>query len=113
MTPEDIHQFFETGAPKFIPAEAAVAYVLHTLLQGDTYGTELKQQLTKQHPNLNVSDTVLYEALRFLEQEQFVVRYTKELESRGRPRQMFRLVPAVRTQAQELAQLWERFVARQ
>lgn len=112
MTPEDIYQFFEAGASKFLTAEAAVGYILHTLLQRDTYGTELKQQLTQQHPSLNVSDTVIYEALRFLEHEQFIVRYTKQLEGRGRPRQMFRLVPAVRPQAQELAQLWEGFVAR-
>lgn len=32
MTPRDIYQFFEARAPKFIPAEAAVGYILHTLL---------------------------------------------------------------------------------
>ncbi|MBL1176904.1 PadR family transcriptional regulator [Pantanalinema sp. GBBB05] len=113
MTPEDINRFFEARAPKFIPAEAAVGYILHALLQRDTYGTELSQQLTKQHPHLNVSDAVLYKALQFLERKQFIGRYKKELEGRGRPRQMFRLAPAVRTQAQELAQLWEQFVTYQ
>lgn len=70
-------------------------------------------QLAQQHPSLHISDMALYKALQFLEQEQFIVRYTQQLEGRGRPRQMFQLVPAVRPQAQELAQLWEGFVARQ
>lgn len=110
MNLEDIYYFFEHRPPKFINCEVAVCYVLHSLLQRDCYATELVERLGEQCPALAVSEPILYQATRFLEQEGWVARYTQSIEGRGRPRQMFRLVPKVRVQAQELAQLWERFV---
>jgi DNA-binding PadR family transcriptional regulator len=111
MEIEDIYKFFENRSPTFLNAEVTVCYILHTLLQGDSYGTELIQRLRQQHPTLSVSDTVLYDALKFLEQEEFLTKYVGKLEGRGRPRQMLQLAPEFRAKAQEFANLWENFVA--
>lgn len=113
MKLEDVYHFFEHQPTKFINSEVAVCYVLHSLLQKDCYAAELVQRLGKQYPALAVSEAVLYQALKFLEREAWIIRYPHNLEGRGRPRQMFRLVCEARTKAQELARLWERFVMHQ
>ncbi|MBL1176656.1 PadR family transcriptional regulator [Pantanalinema sp. GBBB05] len=110
MQLEDIYTFFETRSPIFLNPEVTVCYILHTLLQNDVHGTELIQHLEQHHPSLRVSDVVLYLALKFLEREELIVRYVEPMEEQNQPRQMFRLVPEACTRAQDLAQLWERFV---
>lgn len=107
---DDIYAFFESPPPVFLNAEAATCYALHALLQGDTYAAQLVQNLEQNDSRFRISECVLYQAIEFLEQEKLIIRYEQKLKTAGRPRQMFQLVPEARSQAQELAQLWEQFV---
>ena len=103
---EDIYQFFEDPPPIYLNKELAVCYVLAVLLQQDSYGTELIQKLAKDYSDYRLSDTVLYSALKFLEDQSAIDGYWKKVEGRGRPRRMYRLNPDWRMQAEELADLW-------
>jgi len=103
---EDIYQFFEDPPPIYLNKELAVCYVLAVLLQQDSYGTELIQKLAKDFSDYRLSDTVLYSALKFLEDQSAIDGYWKKVEGRGRPRRMYRLNPDWRMQAEELADLW-------
>jgi DNA-binding PadR family transcriptional regulator len=107
---QDIYQFFEDPPPVYLNKELAVCYVLTVLLQQDSYGTELIQQLTQVYTDYRLSDTVLYSALKFLEDQQAIDGYWKKVEGRGRPRRMYRLNPDWRLQAEELAELWRNYM---
>lgn len=107
---EEIYQFFEDPPPIYLNKELAVCYVLVVLLQRDSYGTELIQVLAEKYADYRLSDTVLYGALKFLEDEKAVDGYWKKVEGRGRPRRMYRLNPDWRMRAEELAQLWNRYM---
>lgn len=107
---EDIYQFFEDPPPVYLNKELAVCYVLAVLLQRDSYGTELIQLLSHRHPDYRLSDTVLYGALKFLEDEVAIDGYWKKVEGRGRPRRMYRLNPDWRMHAEELAELWHQYM---
>jgi DNA-binding PadR family transcriptional regulator len=104
---QDIYQFFEDPPPVYLNKELAVCYVLAVLLQQDSYGTELIQRLTQVYTDYRLSDTVLYNALKFLEDQSAIDGYWKKVEGRGRPRRMYRLNPDWRMQAEELAELWQ------
>ncbi|MEO1069838.1 MAG: PadR family transcriptional regulator [Cyanobacteria bacterium J06638_6] len=106
----DIYQFFEDPPPIYLNKELAVCYVLSVLLQQDSYGTELIQRLTLHYPHYRLSDTVLYGALKFLEDENAIDGYWKKVEGRGRPRRMYRLNPDWRLQAEELAEFWKTYM---
>ena len=103
---DDIYQFFQDPPPFYLNKELAVCYVLSILLRGDSYGTELIQLLEQNYPVYRLSDTVLYSALKFLEDEQMVTGYWKKVEGRGRPRRMYQIRSEMMSQAQDLAQLW-------
>jgi DNA-binding PadR family transcriptional regulator len=107
---EDIYQFFEDPPPIYLNKELAVCYVLSVLLRQDSYGTELIQWLSQQYPNYRLSDTVLYGALKFLEDENAVDGYWKKVEGRGRPRRMYRLNPNWRLRAEELSEFWKNYM---
>lgn len=107
---EDIYQFFEDPPPVYLNKELAVCYVLAVLLQQDSYGTELIQQLADTYTDYRLSDTVLYSALKFLEDQNAIDGYWKKVEGRGRPRRMYRLNPDWRLQAEELAELWQKYM---
>jgi DNA-binding PadR family transcriptional regulator len=107
---EDIYQFFEDPPPIYLNKELAVCYVLTVLLRQDSYGTELIQWLTRQYPSYRLSDTVLYGALKFLEDENAVDGYWKKVEGRGRPRRMYRLNPDWRMRAEELSEFWKNYM---
>jgi DNA-binding PadR family transcriptional regulator len=107
---EDIYQFFEDPPPIYLNKELAVCYVLAVLLQQDSYGTELIQRLSQQYTHHRLSDTVLYGALKFLEDENAIDGYWKKVEGRGRPRRMYRLNPDWRLQAEELAEFWRTYM---
>jgi DNA-binding PadR family transcriptional regulator len=104
---EDIYQFFRDPPPFYLNKELAVCYVLSVLLRGDSYGTELINLLETDYPLYRLSDTVLYSALKFLENQDMVSGYWKKVEGRGRPRRMYQIRPDVLEQAQELSALWE------
>ena len=107
---EDIYQFFQDPPPNYLNKELAVCYVLSVLLQGESYGTLLIQQLEREHPTYRLSDTVLYSALKFLEEENAISGYWKKVEGRGRPRRMYQILPEWRKKAQELASFWQEYM---
>lgn len=110
MRIEDIYQFFQNPPPTYLSQELAVCYVLSVLLKGESYGTELIQKLESEYPNYRLSDTVLYSALKFLEDEKAILGYWKKVEGRGRPRRMYQISPEWQVQAQELSQLWQEYI---
>jgi DNA-binding PadR family transcriptional regulator len=109
---DDIYQFFKDPPPFYLNKELAVCYVLSVLLRGDSYGTELIQLLERDYPLYRLSDTVLYSALKFLEDEQMVTGYWKKVEGRGRPRRMYQIRPEMMQQSQALAQLWQGYATK-
>jgi len=107
---EDIYQFFQAPPPFYLNKELAVCYVLAVLSRGDSYGTELIQLLETEYPTYRLSDTVLYSALKFLEDEGMIEGYWKKVEGRGRPRRMYQIRSVAAQQAQELTSLWFDYV---
>ncbi len=110
MKLEDIHQFFENPPPTYLCQELAICYILSVLLQGESYGTELIQRLETEYPTYRLSDTVLYSAIKFLEDERAINGYWKKLEGRGRPRRMYQVSPEWQVQAQDLTRLWQEYI---
>ena len=110
---EDIYQFFEDPPPVYLNKELAVCYVLSVLIRHDSYGTELIHAIEKDYPSYRLSDTVLYSALKFLENQAAIMGYWKKVEGRGRPRRMYRLRPDWQMKARELADLWQRYMVGQ
>jgi hypothetical protein len=108
---EDIYQFFQDPPPNYLNKELAVCYVLSVLLKGESYGTQLIQQLEHDYPTYRLSDTVLYSALKFLEEAEAIAGYWKKVEGRGRPRRMYQIRSEWRDQAQELASFWRGYMA--
>jgi DNA-binding PadR family transcriptional regulator len=106
MKLEDVYQFFQNFPPTYLTQEQAVCYILSVLLSGESYGTELIQKLQSEYPNYRLSDTVLYVALKFLEESGAIAGYWKKVVGRGRPRHMYQLNPQWQDEAQKLAQLW-------
>lgn len=105
-TLDQIYRFFQNPPPFYLNKELAVCYVLAVLLEHDSYGTELIQLLETEYPSYRLSDTVLYSALKFLEDADAITGYWKKVEGRGRPRRMYQITPTWRQKAQELASLW-------
>jgi len=108
---EDIYQFFNNPPPTYLNRELAVCYILDILLQRESYGTELIEQLMETHPQYRLSDTVLYSALKFLEESGTIKGYWRKLKGRGRPRKMYKILPENQEQAEELAQLWRSYTS--
>jgi DNA-binding PadR family transcriptional regulator len=109
---EDIYRFFQAPPPFYLNKELAVCYVLAVLIRGDSYGTELIHLLENETNAYRLSDTVLYSALKFLEEEDIIIGYWKKVEGRGRPRRMYQIQPSAQQHAQELSQLWHEYVQR-
>jgi DNA-binding PadR family transcriptional regulator len=107
---EDIYQFFRNPPPFYLNKELAVCYVLAVLLRRDSYGTELIQLLENEYPTYRLSDTVLYSALKFLEDKDAITGYWKKVEGRGRPRRMYQVKSEWQGQARDLAHLWDEYV---
>jgi DNA-binding PadR family transcriptional regulator len=108
-TLDEIYKFFESPPPFYLNKELAVCYVLAVLLRQDSYGTELINLLETEYPTYRLSDTVLYSALKFLEDAAAIVGYWKKVEGRGRPRRMYQITPDWRERADELARLWNNY----
>jgi len=107
---EDVYKFFKDPPSIYLNKELAVCYVLAILLQQDSYGTELIHHLSQDYSGYRLSDTVLYSALKFLEEEEAIDGYWQKVEGRGRPRRMYSLNPNARIQAEELAALWQSYM---
>lgn len=110
MQLKDIYSYYENPQPIFLNQELAVCYVLSVLLQGNSYGTELIGRMEQHYPLYRLSDTVLYAALNFLQEENVVTSYWQKVEGRGRPRRMYQLADDMHSKATELANLWESYV---
>ena len=89
----DIEHYFQQPPPLFLDLELAVCWVLDCLLQNDTYPSGLLQRLQSDHPKLRLSETVLHQAVDFLEQQEMLDSYTKRCPSRGRPRHQLFMRP--------------------
>lgn len=109
---DQIYRFFQNPPPFYLNKELAVCYVLCVLLRRDSYGTELINLLEQEHPGYRLSDTVLYSALKFLEEADAITGYWKKVDGRGRPRRMYQITPEWRQQAEELSRLWRDYVQR-
>lgn len=107
---DSIYQFFQNPQPHHLTKEQAVCYVLSVLIDHDSYGTALIEHLTAEYPGYCLSDTILYTAVRFLEEQALVESYRKRMKGRGRPRHMYHVPPAAQAKAQELANLWLTYV---
>jgi DNA-binding PadR family transcriptional regulator len=108
---QDIYHFFEEPPPVYLNKEVAVCYVLSILLErGDSYGTALIQCLETDHGLYRLSDTVLYSALKFLEDETVIEGYWQRVEGRGRPRRMYQVVAEQLELANQLASLWQKYL---
>jgi DNA-binding PadR family transcriptional regulator len=108
---QDIYHFFEEPPPVYLSKEVAVCYVLSILLErGDSYGTALIQCLETDHGLYRLSDTVLYSALKFLEDETVIEGYWQRVEGRGRPRRMYQVVAEQLELANQLASLWQTYL---
>jgi len=107
---EDIYRFFQAPQPFYLNKELAVCYVLTVLLRGDSYGTELIHLLETEHSTYRLSDTVLYSALKFLEDEGMIEGYWKKVEGRGRPRRMYHVRPDMTQKTKELSKLWADYI---
>lgn len=111
MKLKDIYRYFKEPPPIYLSKEVAVCYILSVLLErGDSYGTALIQFVEEEHPLYRLSDTVLYSALKFLEQEKVIDGYWQKVKGRGRPRKMYQLCVEKLTQANNLARLWHRYL---
>jgi DNA-binding PadR family transcriptional regulator len=113
MKIEEVYQFFAQPPKTYLSTEQAACYVLSVLLQKESYGTELIRELESKYPAYQLSDTVLYAALKFLESETAIAAYWKKAERRGRPRRMYQLNPEWQHEAQKLAALWTNSTAQQ
>lgn len=109
MKIEDIYQFFQNPPATYLNQELAVCYILSVLSEGESYGTELIQRLESEYPLYRLSDTVLYNALKFIEDQHAITCYWQKVEGRGRPRRMYQINSEWRSQAQELACLWQEY----
>lgn len=110
MNLEHIYEFFRHRPPTYLGQELAVCYVLSVLVEKESYGTELISLLETEHPRYRLSDTVLYSAIKFLEDEKAITGYWKKVQGRGRPRRMYQISPQWQTQSQDLARLWREYI---
>ncbi|MEB3158606.1 MAG: Pex protein [Synechococcus sp.] len=106
----DIERYFHQPPPRFLDLELAVCWVLDCLLKQDSYPSGLLQRLEREHPELRLSETVLHQALDFLDAQGMLGRYSERCPSRGRPRSMLHLHSACRSQAQKLMEPWQHWL---
>jgi DNA-binding PadR family transcriptional regulator len=108
---QDIYRFFQDPPPIYLGKEVAVCYVLAILLEKEeSYGTALISHIETEHPLYRLSDTVLYSALKFLEDEEILDGYWQKVDGRGRPRRMYQIKEGKVDLARETAQLWHQYL---
>lgn len=106
----DIEHYFQQPPPLFLDLELAICWVLACLLQNDSYPSGILHSLQSEHPQLRLSETVLHQAVDFLDQQEMLDCYTKRCPSRGRPRRMLHLHQDARTEAERLMGPWRRWL---
>jgi DNA-binding PadR family transcriptional regulator len=111
---QDIYQYFQDPPPIYLSKEVAVCYILAILVEhGDSYGTALIQLVEAEHSLYRLSDTVLYGALKFLEEEGVIRGYWQKVQGRGRPRRMYQINTEKRDEARSLGRLWHKYIGEQ
>lgn len=108
---QDIYRYFQEPPPIYLSKEVAVCYVLFVLNEhGDSYGTALIQLVESNYAMYRLSDTVLYSALKFLEDECVIRGYWQKVEGRGRPRRMYEVAAEKLEEAKKLGLLWHKYL---
>ncbi|MCP9793181.1 helix-turn-helix transcriptional regulator [Vulcanococcus limneticus Candia 3F8] len=107
---ESIQHFFVRPPLQHLGLELAVCWVLERLLEADSYPTALLQDLTRLHPRLRLSETVLQQALFFLVEAGAISSYSQRCPSRGRPRRMLHLLDGQREEALALMPPWRHWL---
>ncbi|MBM5807358.1 MAG: Pex protein [Cyanobacteria bacterium M_surface_10_m2_179] len=105
-----IRAFFAQPPIQHLGLELAVCWILERLLEGDSYPTALMHDLSDAHPKLRLSETVLQQALSFLDQDGAISSYSQRCPSRGRPRRMLHLLDDRRSEAQALMSPWRQWL---
>jgi DNA-binding PadR family transcriptional regulator len=104
---QDIYHFFQEPPPIYLTKEVAVCYIVSILLEhGESYGTALIHRIEQDYSLYRLSDTVLYSALKFLEDEKVVEGYWQKVEGRGRPRRIYQVRASKADLARQLSHLW-------
>ncbi len=111
MSLETVIQFFEQDQTRWLNKYQAIGYVLWRLSQTDSYFSEMLNQIAVDFPGVNVSDTILNEALHFLVKRGAITSRIEKAEGRGRPRKMYSLQPDYASaNAADVAFVVEKFV---
>lgn len=82
------------------------ACVLSLLMQGDTYGYVLTQEMKRA---VDISESTLYPVLRRLQKSGFLMTYDKPFQ--GRNRRYYAITPQGRVKYQEYRADWETYKA--
>lgn len=105
-----IRAFFDQPPIQHLGLELAVCWILECLLAQDSYPTALMHGLAVAHPKLRLSETVLQQALSFLDQDGAISSYSQRCPSRGRPRRMLHLLDDHREAALALMDPWQHWL---
>ncbi len=103
----DIQRFFAEPPVQYLGLELSVCWILECLLEKDNYPTAMTNQLAVSHPHLRISETMLQQAIEFLDRQGAITSYSQRCPSRGRPRRMLHLVEAVHQEARSLVASWQ------
>jgi DNA-binding PadR family transcriptional regulator len=112
---EDIYNYFEKEHPTFLTREEVICYIVSVLFtKGKAYGAELMSLMNESDNNCRISDSILRDALVFLESNVIVAYATEYKDSnstdkRGRPRKVYRLVSSHSQEAIKLSELWHQY----
>jgi hypothetical protein len=68
------------------------------------------QRLADLHPKLRLSETVLQQAISFLDQQGAIGSYSQRCPSRGRPRRMLHLSEGYLQEAKDLMPSWQKWL---
>ena len=103
----DIQRFFAEPPVQYLGLELSVCWILECLLEKDNYPTAMTNRLATSHPHLRISETMLQQAIEFLDRQGAITSYSQRCPSRGRPRRMLHLVEAVHQEARSLVASWQ------
>ena len=95
----------------YLKPNLAIAYIAFKVLCKDSCGTELKNELEESQPIFKLSDTVLWNSVNLLLQENILKEYKQNRSSRGRPKKMLKINDSLREQAIALALKWSEYLA--
>lgn len=91
---KDVRSYLKAQPVQFLNVNEAVCFVLSVLSQHDSYATNMHNILTERYDEIQLSETVLYAALRLLLAEQVISSYSGSLSGRGRRPIMYSLQKA-------------------